>query len=436
MRRLRFARYLVPVGLFLLVSIWQRIPWLGLYLPPELEAVPWLPRVRVLVLAGWSLTAAYAVIRGEDRKRHLIILCLSVLALGSYLIGWLPLAGLLILGLLGAAAVDPFVVLKQEGRSQAWGALPLLVAAGIFALCTRTTGAYLTKPGGIFHMHQIVQMEGGKPQDEIQALYVNIQPEIWLDRVLTLLQPTEPIPQEELSLLTSGVGDELRVESQQMAVSVALKQLGLGKGPTPEPFIEVQAVSSSGPSAKVLQVGDRIQTVNGQPFTTLASLRAYLRQVTPESDLHLTVSRKGEPVETTVTVGHRPDDPGAAYLGVTLQTPYAYDIPVHYTASSRGNGNSYGAVFALTVLDQLTPGGITNGHVVAGTGTIEADGTVGLVGSVRLKAFVAAHSGADVLFVPVELADQARAGAGTRLQVVPVHTLQEMLDWLKEHPKK
>jgi PDZ domain-containing protein len=434
MRPLRFARYVLPVGLFLLISICQRLPWLTLYLPAWMEPITRFPQV--LGISAWGLTAVVALVKGPGRKRHLVILILSILALGASLARWAPVVGLLVLGLLGAAILDPFLVLKEEGRSPAWGALPVLLAIGIFTLCNRTTGAYLTKPGGVFHMHEIVQVEGGKDQDEILALYVNIQPETLLDRLLNLVQPTERIPREEVTALASGLGNELRAETQQMAMAVALQKLGRGRGANPQPFVQVEAVNAAGPSAKLLLPGDQIQTVNGQTFTDLTSLRGYLRQQSPETPLHLSLLRKGETIETAVTLGHRPDDPAVAYLGVTLQTPFAYDIPVHYTASSRGSGNSYGAIFALTVLDQLTPGGITGGHVVAGTGTIEADGSVGLVGSVRLKAFVAARSGADVMFVPMAEVNDARAGAGSRLEVVPVRTLQEMVDWLKAHPLK
>jgi PDZ domain-containing protein len=75
-------------------------------------------------------------------------------------------------------------------------------------------------------------------------------------------------------------------------------------------------------------------------------------------------------------------------------------------------GPSAGLAFALAVIDELTPGELTGGEVVAVTGTIEVDGTVGMVGGVEQKAVAAREQGAVLLPAPEGEGEEARRNAG------------------------
>ncbi|MFD7682347.1 S16 family serine protease, partial [Streptomyces sp. NPDC060187] len=67
-------------------------------------------------------------------------------------------------------------------------------------------------------------------------------------------------------------------------------------------------------------------------------------------------------------------------------------------------GPSAGLLFSLGIVDKLdgdgSGGDLTGGRVVAGTGTIDADGKVGAVGGVALKTQAARRDGATVFLVP------------------------------------
>lgn len=91
------------------------------------------------------------------------------------------------------------------------------------------------------------------------------------------------------------------------------------------------------------------------------------------------------------------------------------------------DGNSAGLAFTLGILDGLTPGELTGGLTIGASGTIEADGGVGPVGSVGLKAVAVREAGADTFLVPAGQGAEARARAGDRLEIVEVATLEEAL---------
>jgi Lon-like protease len=81
-------------------------------------------------------------------------------------------------------------------------------------------------------------------------------------------------------------------------------------------------------------------------------------------------------------------------------------------------------LIALTVYDLADEGNLTDGRVIAGTGTIDGQGNVGPVGGVEQKIETALNAGAQIFLVPAQEAEQARAAAEGRLRVIEVATLQ------------
>lgn len=80
----------------------------------------------------------------------------------------------------------------------------------------------------------------------------------------------------------------------------------------------------------------------------------------------------------------------------------------------------------------MTPDDLTGGHVIAGTGTIRFDGTVGAIGGVRQKVFAARAVGAELVFVPRANYDDAVTATGDGIEIVAVDTLQDALDRLAD----
>jgi PDZ domain-containing protein len=79
------------------------------------------------------------------------------------------------------------------------------------------------------------------------------------------------------------------------------------------------------------------------------------------------------------------------------------------------------------VIDLLTPGELTGGEVVATTGTIELDGSVGEVGGVAQKTIAVKNAGATLFLVPSGELEEARRFAGDDLRVETADTLEQAL---------
>ncbi|MFG3657230.1 S16 family serine protease [Streptomyces sp. NPDC047706] len=110
------------------------------------------------------------------------------------------------------------------------------------------------------------------------------------------------------------------------------------------------------------------------------------------------------------------------YLGVQDK-----DIKVELELADVG-GPSAGLLFSLGIIDKLegdgSGGDLTGGRTVAGTGTIEADGTVGAVGGVALKTQAARRDGATVFLVPSAECADAKSELPKGLRLIPVKTLK------------
>ena len=84
-------------------------------------------------------------------------------------------------------------------------------------------------------------------------------------------------------------------------------------------------------------------------------------------------------------------------------------------------------MFALGIIDKLGPPSLTGGKHIAGTGTIEIDGTVGPIGGIAEKLLGARDVGATVFLVPAGNCREARNHRPDGLTLVRVQTLKDAL---------
>ncbi|MGH3454209.1 MAG: S16 family serine protease, partial [Nocardioidaceae bacterium] len=94
-------------------------------------------------------------------------------------------------------------------------------------------------------------------------------------------------------------------------------------------------------------------------------------------------------------------------------------------------GPSAGAMFALAIYDKLTPGELTDGQVIAGTGEIDAEGRVGSIGGVQQKIISSEDAGADIFMVPADNCAEALDVDLDGLRLVEMDTLHSAVTSLE-----
>ncbi len=114
---------------------------------------------------------------------------------------------------------------------------------------------------------------------------------------------------------------------------------------------------------------------------------------------------------------------GRAIVGILTKDDADYPFSVEISLRDVG-GPSAGLMFALGIVDKLTPGALTNGRHVAGTGTIDDAGAVGAIGGIPQKMIGAKDAGAKVFLVPEDNCAEAVKTAPEGLRLVKVTSLK------------
>ena len=216
-------------------------------------------------------------------------------------------------------------------------------------------------------------------------------------------------------------------ESQENAITAALRYLGIAV-PTQ---VTVSSVSSGAPAADVLEKGDVIAKVDGHAINSEKQLRDLISAHKPGESVSLTITRAGKTFERSVkTTASGSGSSQRTVVGfvpkVTHQFPFSIDIGLKDVG-----GPSAGTMFALGIIDKLTPGALTGGRFVAGTGTIDPQGNVGPIGGVQQKVVAASRAGASVFLVPAGDCGGAQGSAPKGVRLVKISTLSGAVDALE-----
>jgi len=103
-----------------------------------------------------------------------------------------------------------------------------------------------------------------------------------------------------------------------------------------------------------------------------------------------------------------------------------YDFPFEVSIQlDNVGGPSAGQMFALGIMDKLTPDSLNGGKRVAGTGTIDNVGNVGAIGGIRQKMYGARSAGATIFLAPASNCDEVTGHIPAGLQVFAVKTLSD-----------
>lgn len=205
--------------------------------------------------------------------------------------------------------------------------------------------------------------------------------------------------------------------SQENAVASALKELNIPFGQE----LQAAGLPDGSPSAGKVENGDILESINGKPITSLAVVQEELA-AGKGAPAALVVNRAGESVTQTIT----PMDAGSGRYILGIRLKYLFDFPFDVKISlDQVGGPSAGLMFSLGIIDTVTPGDLTGGKHIAGTGTISPDGAVGPIGGVRQKMLGARAGGATIFLAPGGNCDEVLGHEPEGLQVLKVENLAE-----------
>jgi PDZ domain-containing protein len=242
----------------------------------------------------------------------------------------------------------------------------------------------------------------------------------WLSPSDTVVPEKELYPSGATQEQTERENQKEMPSSQEAATAAAMSVLGIHV-PT---VMTIESVDPDSPVAKVLQPGDVIVGAGGTAVADLTELREVLNTVRPGQGIEIRYERDG--IEHTESVTTSGTSDGRTVLGLYIDPTFTFPFTVTIQIDNIG-GPSAGMMFALGIIDVLTPGPLTGGEHIAGTGTIDSYGMIGPIGGIRQKMIGARDAGAEWFLAPEDDCFEAVGHIPAGLRVVPVTDLDGAL---------
>jgi PDZ domain-containing protein len=218
-------------------------------------------------------------------------------------------------------------------------------------------------------------------------------------------------------------------QSKIDASYVVLEQLGRYPKEHGEGVLVESVVAGCAAEGKLFP-GDQITAIDGRTVPGMAAASNAIRSAPSGTKLTFDVTVQGQ--EERVDLVRRPcGGEGKPLVGVSMVPSFPFPISI---SSGDIGGPSAGLMWAVTLYDLLTPGDLTAGRTIAGTGVIGLDGKVYPIGGIGEKIVAAQDAGADVFLFPRGNLAEARAAASDDIELVPVSSFDQAVGWLGAQP--
>jgi PDZ domain-containing protein len=246
----------------------------------------------------------------------------------------------------------------------------------------------------------------------------------WFDSEVAVVPEESVYPPDRSEEETRQANREAFLTSEQAAESVALGHLGYPVK------VVVQDVPEGSPSADLLAEGDTVDAVDGTPTPDADALQDVLTGIPGGTAVTVDSTHLGEARQVEITTKAAPDRTGSL-LGVNVLEQPSAPFDVQIDVKDVG-GPSAGLMLTLGILDLVGDDDLTGGAVVAGTGTIDAQGTVGPIGGITLKMVAAQEIGAELFLVPADNCAEATGVADPGFPLARVADLDDALTALSD----
>lgn len=328
----------------------------------------------------------------------------------------------------------------------------VLVMALVVFVSSYRLDAYISRPGDAYELSPLVEVEG-RDEDDAGTLSLmtvtmfNATPALYImaqfQEGYKVLDPEQVRSPHESDEEYNVRQLKLMSDSQVNALQVAFEEAG-------KPYevssngVFILNVLEDGAAAGLLSPGDRLLEIDGQAYDSMEDFLDYLGTKKVGDEVELVIERDERTINQTVTLAPLPTEPERAGIGISfVEDKEIETTPDVSIDSDTIGGPSAGLMFTLEILNQLLDEDITHGYDIAGTGTMESDGTVGPIGGIDQKVMAADRAGIDVFFAPdnegesgapsnFDVAMETAEEIGTEMDIVPVTDIDAALDYLSE----
>ena len=182
-----------------------------------------------------------------------------------------------------------------------------------------------------------------------------------------------------------------------------------------------------------LKVGDIITHINGVKVNSLEELKSKIIEYEVGEEVSFTVLRNDKEEKCSGVIY---ESEGEKIIGLYLHSILDVETTpkVTFNYKANENGASGGLMSTLHIYNTLINEDITKGDVIAGTGTIELDGTVGEISGIKYKLIGAVKNEADVFIAPSNNYKEAlkvKEDNNYDIEIIEATTFKEVVEKLK-----
>jgi PDZ domain-containing protein len=314
----------------------------------------------------------------------------------------------------------------------------LALIALVFALNFYRMPVVALSPGPMEDVLARLRVEGSRVYDSEGKLYLtsvgiddNVRfYEALLDmanRDVQLLPRAQLYPDEQSPTDIDKENVALMDRSKETATVVALREVGYRIQPS---GVEVTQVVSGAPADGKLLAGDKIRQADGHAVASIEQVRKAINRHRVGERVAFRVDRGRTQKDVSVQVQAADNQPR---VGILLRDLFP-ELPVKVSIQTQNNigGPSAGLMFTLSIIDKLTPGDLTSGRRIAGTGEIGLDGAVLPVGGVAEKLIAVHRLGVTTFFIPADNCAGVRGQVPDGVRLVKVSTIGDALRFLRD----
>jgi PDZ domain-containing protein len=229
--------------------------------------------------------------------------------------------------------------------------------------------------------------------------------------------------------------------SENVAIAVALKNLNYDIDSKGDGVLVVGILDDSPVKDKLLK-GDLLTTINDEKIFSASEFIATLRKYDIGETVTIGLTREIDGTDTEIFISTEliehieySNEPMVGFLATTVNERFDFPFEIDIKTGNVG-GPSAGLMMALNVYNNLIPNDITNSLIIAGTGTIEIDGSVGPVGGIRQKVIAAKRAGSELILVPTANYEEASPLSTDDTAIVAVDSFEEALKVISEYSSR
>ncbi|MGT2754417.1 SepM family pheromone-processing serine protease [Streptococcus ovis] len=315
---------------------------------------------------------------------------------------------------------------------------------------------YIESPGGASDVRQVLKVDGKEDKEpgSYNFTYVRVLKGTALQLLMAYFNKHADIYTEQEMTGGSSNADYFRISQFYMETSQNIAKyqaLNLAGKEVNMDFFGVYVLNVADDSTfkGILNIADTVTSINGKTFKSSAELIKYISGLKLGSDVTVGYESNDKSHTADGKIIKLENGKNGIGIGLVDHTEVNSKVPIEFYTDNIG-GPSAGLMFTLAIYTQLADPDLRDGRMIAGTGTIEQDGSVGDIGGIDKKVLSAAQAGATVFFAPNNPVDkeilkvkpdalsnydeavQTVKEEGLDIEVVPVKNVKEAIAYLEK----